>query len=94
MVEFMFAPIIRNKTKWLIEHLGGKWVYRGRGGFYRSWECDDGRVIRYTACPLDEWDNPCGPAQCWLDTPGKQTQPFYWCEKIIITFPLPKKKVL
>ncbi len=69
---------LHNKTKWLEYHLGGKWTYQGRGGFCRRWECEDGRVIRYTAAPLDEWENPCGPPQCWIDTPGKQTEAFYW----------------
>lgn len=68
----------QTKTKWLNENLGGNWTYEGRGGFFRQWRCDDGRVIRYTAPPVDEFDNICGPSQCWIDTPGKPTEPFNW----------------
>lgn len=76
-----------NKTKWLNENLGGKWIYTGRGGFCRRWQCDDGRVIRYTAAPVDQFDNPCGSPQCWIDTPGKPTEPFNWCITNIIDTP-------
>lgn len=60
------------KTKWLNKYLGGTWKYAN----YRTWNCNDGRTVRYTAPSLDEFDNPVGPSQCWLDTPGKPTVPF------------------
>lgn len=66
------------KTKMLERILGGNWEYRGRGGFMRSWVCDDGRVVRYTAALVDQFDNICGPCQCWIDTPNAPTEPFYW----------------
>lgn len=68
----------RSKTKLLENILGGKWKYVGRGGFCRRWECEDGRTVRYTAAPVDEFDNTCGNPQCWLDTPGYATEPFHW----------------
>ena len=64
----------RNKSKLLKKLLGGEWVYKN----LRRWECNDGRVVRYTAPPVDEWDNVCGVSQCWLDTPDGKTKPFYW----------------
>lgn len=70
-----------SKREWLEDNMGGKWTYEGRGGFFRSWHCDDGRKIRYTAAPVDECDNVCGRPQCWLDTPGEHTQPFVWSKE-------------
>jgi hypothetical protein len=81
---------IGNRTKWLEKNLGGKWKYSGGPfGFCRSWTCDDGRRVRYTAAPVDEFDNPCGSPQCWIDTPGQPTKAFYWDNHPIISASIP-----
>lgn len=80
MTDFCGIKIVkyRSKTEYLNRVLGGVWKYEGRGGFLRHWRCNDGRVVRYTAAPVDEFDNICGSPQCWIDTPGKPTEPFRW----------------
>lgn len=75
---------MKSKTDWLNKNLGGHWIYTGRGGFFRRWQCSDGRVVRYTAPPVDEFDNICGPCQCWIDTPGQPTKPFHWKAEFMI----------
>jgi len=72
------SPDIRNKAKWLSKNLGGKWQYTGGVACCRQWEDDRGRCVRYTAPAVDEWDNPVGTSQCWIDEKGKPTKPFYW----------------
>jgi len=29
----------------------------------------------------EEWDNPVGTSQCWIDEKGKPTKPFYWSKQ-------------
>ncbi len=72
---FVFSSVrIPSRVKWLNKYMGGKWIYKG----WRGWQCDDGRIVQYTAPPVDEWDNPCGVSQCWLYTPNKPPVPFFW----------------
>jgi hypothetical protein len=67
--------VTHSKILLLKKHLEGDWIYEGR----RQWFCKTtGRRIRYTAPPVDEFDNICGPSQCWIDTPGQPTKPFSW----------------
>lgn len=76
--ERSLKPMLKYKTKtdFLNKTLGGKWTFCGP--FSGRWECDDGRVVRYTAPMLDEWDEPVGPPQCWLQTPNGSVVPFRW----------------
>lgn len=92
-MEIYKVSSMGNKTKWLEKNLGGKWVYHGRGGFYRNWYCEDGRRVRYTAAPLDQFDEPCGPPQCWIDLPNEaRTVPFYWKLPVPVAWKHTKKQ--
>lgn len=64
---------ITSRIKLLEKKLGGKWVYDNR---MRQWHCDDGRCVRYTAPPVDEFDNICGAPDCWIDYADKPTERF------------------
>lgn len=73
----MFHTVLkyRSKVEYLNAVMGGKWKYDRQ---VHEWHCDDGRVVRRTAPPLDQFDNICGQSLTWLDTPGLPTRAFQW----------------
>ncbi len=68
-----------SKSKFLAKRFGGTWKYDG----ICTWNCDDGRYVARCSPGVDQWDNPLGPPEYWMND-GKQLIQVYFYEHTLL----------